>query len=192
MKYGAMSDILGKESEATDRDRAAYCEKRYQDFLKLANAMPWLLQAFVNEVAVDTTAVISKDRYSYQWETNAAAMPGVVIGGVDLCAVAPIPTALTAVKLTVVGNAPQPSADGDFVQVPRDVLDVLLDYAQHIASFKMGGAEFKATMPLYQNMIRYAVETSLRLRRSGIFATDLRPPVAKQELQDPRSDQQGG
>ena len=192
VKYGAMSDILGKESEATDRDRAAYCEKRYQDFLKLAKAMPWLLQAFVNEVAVDTTAVISKDRYSYQWETNAAAMPGVVIGGVDLCAVAPIPTALTAVKLTVVGNAPQPSADGDFVQVPRDVLDVLLDYAQHIASFKMGGAEFKATMPLYQNMIRYAVETSLRLRRSGIFATDLRPPVAKQELQDPRSDQQGG
>jgi hypothetical protein len=194
IKYGALADILGKESEATDRERAAYCEKRYQDFLKLVNAMPWLLQAFINEVAVDTTAVISKDRYSYEWENNPNAMPGIVIGGVDLIAVSPVPTGTTTVSVTLqlLGNAPQPSADGDFIQVPRDVLDVLLDYAQHIASFKMGGAEFKATTPLYQNIIRYALQTSLRLRRSGIFATDLRPPVSKQDLADPRSDQQGG
>ena len=195
IKYGALADVLGKESEATDRQRAAYCQQRYQDFLKLTNAMPWLLQGFVNDVAVDTTAVISKDRYSYEWESNPNAWPGVVIGGVDLCAVSPIPTdpaSPVGVRLTLVGNAPQPSLDEDYIQVPRDVLDVLLDYAQHIASFKMGGAEFQATTPLYQNCIRYALETSLRLRRSGIFATDLRPPVSKQDLADPRTDQQGG
>lgn len=192
VKYGAMADILGKESEATDRQRAAYCQNRYQEFLKLANAMPWLLQGYVNGVAVDSTAVVSKDRYAYEWESNPNAWPGIVIGGVDLFAVSPIPTADISVALTLLGNAPQPVAQGDYVQVPRDVLDVLLDYAQHIASFKMAGAEFEATMPLYQNVIRYALETSLRLRRSGIFATDLRPPVSKQGLADPRSDQQGG
>jgi hypothetical protein len=192
VKYGALADVLGKESEATDRARASYCQQRYQEFLKLTNANPWIFQGFINEVAADTTAVISKDRYSYEWESNPGASPGIVIGGVDLCAIAPIPAVSTAVKLTLLGNAPQPSADGDFVQVPRDVLDVLLDYAQHIASFKMGGQEFQATIPLYQNIIRYALESSLRLRRSGIFATDLRPPVSKQDLADPRSDVQGG
>jgi hypothetical protein len=32
----------------------------------------------------------------------------------------------------------------------------MLDYAQHIATFKMGGAEFAATMPLLQDFIARA------------------------------------
>lgn len=191
VKFGALSDVLSKEPESTDRERAAYCMKRYTEGLELMTAMPWLLTANVNDGTLDTPSVIGKDRYSYEWQENPAAWPGVVIGGIDLCAVCPIPAIQTGVTLTLVGNAPQPVSDGDFVQVPRDVLDVLLDEAQHLAAFKMAGSDFASTLPLHQNFIRYAEETSLRLRRSGIFATDLRPPTSKQDLADPRSDVKG-
>jgi hypothetical protein len=191
VKYGALSDILGKESEATDRSRAAYCMKRYIEGVTLMIEMPWILQAFINNQPVDTPSVAGKDRYSYEWQTNSSAWPGVVVSGIDMCAVCPIPAVDTGVTLTVVGNTPQPVLDTDFLQVPRDVLDVILDYAQHIAAFKMGGSDFQATMPLYENFIRYAVETCLRLRLSGIFATDLRPAVSRQDLDAPRSAQKG-
>jgi hypothetical protein len=104
----------------------------------------------------------------------------------DLIALAPTPTATTSVRIRVVGNAPQPSADGDEIQAPRDVIDVLLDYAQHLASFKQGGTDFIETVQLYQNLVKYAEETSDRLRKSGIFATDIRPEVSRQEMAEPR------
>ncbi len=35
LEWGALADLLGRESEATDRLRAAYCLRRYQDGLNL-------------------------------------------------------------------------------------------------------------------------------------------------------------
>ncbi len=189
LKYGALQNLFNNEAEATDRQRASYCKKRYEEGLKLMQVMPWLMNGFINEVACDITAVVTKDRNSYEWQLNPVARPTIVIGGIDLVALCPTVQPLdppAAVKLTVVGNAPQPVADGDFVQVPRDVMDSIMDYAQHLAAFKQGGDEFFETMPLYQNFIRYAVETSLRLRKSGIFESDLRPEVSKQDLAEPR------
>ena len=38
-KWGALADILGRESEATDRPRADYCLKRYIDGLKVMSTL---------------------------------------------------------------------------------------------------------------------------------------------------------
>ena len=186
LKYGVLADMLSNAPEASDPDRFYYCQKRYEQGLQLMMQMPWILNAFVNEVPVDTPPVIGKDRYSYEWQSKPTTWPGVVVGGIDLFSLAPIPTATTGVRLTVVGNAPQPTSDGDFIQASRDVVDVLLDYAQHVAVWKCGGYDLTKTVPLLQNLVQYAQETNSRLRESGIFATDLRPPVSKQDLENPR------
>lgn len=191
LKYGALADLYLNAPEATDEARGQYCLQRYQEGLKLMKNMPWLLNGFINGVAVDTPPVIGKDRFSYEWQSNPSAWPGIVVGEIDLIAVCPIPTSTTSVMLTVVGNAPQPASDSAFIQAPRDVIDVLLDYCQHVAYLKCGGYEVKQSVSLYQNLIRYAVSTSLRLRKSGIFSTDLRPPVSRQELEEPRFAQKG-
>lgn len=187
LKWGVLFELLSKEAESTDQQRANYAKQRYQEGLRAISSQPWLLNGFLNDQAVDIVPVIGKDRFSLNWQNNAAAWPSLVVGGVDLIAPCPIPTSdPLAVTLTVVGNAPIPTTDDSFVQAPRDVLDAILDYAQHLAAWKMAGDEAQEAEPLYQSFVSYAMRTNARLRESGIFATDLRPDTSRQELQDPR------
>ena len=55
---------------------------------------------------------------------------------------------------------------GHYIQLSRDVLDVILDEAQHLAQFRHGGKEFQESIALHQNFIRAAVETNSRLTES--------------------------
>jgi len=187
LKFGAMADILSKEQEGKDLGRAAYCANRYQEGLNLMEHMPWLLQGFINNIAVDTQAIAGADRFNYEWESRASAFPEIVVGGIDLYAVSPVPTSLTTIGMTVVGNAPVPVLDSDEIQVPRDILDCILDEGQHLALFKCGGEEFKASMELHKSFVEMAMRQNKRLRASGILATTIRPPVNRQDQQQPRT-----
>lgn len=186
LKFGAMADILSKEQEGKDLERAAYCRQRYEEGLKLMARMPWLLQAFINGVAVDTQALAGADRTNYEWQSRSAAYPEVVVGGIDLYAVSPVPTGTLSLLLMVVGNAPIPASDDAEIQVPRDVMDAILSEAQHLALFKSAGAEFKESLVLHQEFIKMALRTNARLRESGILSTTIRPPVSEQDQEQPR------
>ena len=186
LKFGAMADVLSMEQEGKDLARAIYCRQRYEEGLKLMREMPWLLEASLNNVPVDTQPVAGADRTNYEWQSRATAFPELVVGGVDLFAVSPIPAALTTVGMTVVGNAPIPANDAAEIQVPRDAMNAIIDEAQHLALFKMGGAEFHASMALHKSFVEYAVNQNRRLRESGILATTIRPPVDRQKEAQPR------
>ncbi len=186
LKFGAMADIFSMEQEGKDLARAVYCRQRYEEGLKLMREMPWLLQASLNNVPVDTQPLAGADRTNYEWQSRATAFPELVVGGIDCFAVSPIPTALTTVGMTVVGNAPIPANDAAEIQVPRDVMNAIIDEAQHLALFKMGGAEFNQSMALHKSFVGYAVNQNSRLRESGILSTTIRPPVDRQEEAQPR------
>lgn len=186
LKFGAMADILSMEQEGKDIARAQYCRQRYTEGLKLMAHMPWLLQASLDGVPVDTQPLAGADRTNYEWQSNANAFPEVVVGGIDLFAVSPVPKALTSVGMTVVGNAPIPASDSADVQVARDVMDAIISEAEHLALFKMGGAEFKESLILHKEFVRMALQQNARLRESGILATTIRPPVDRQEEEQPR------
>jgi hypothetical protein len=183
-KWGALADLLGRDSDATDRQRADYCLKRYMDGLKIMKASNWLLLATINGIPCSTPSVREMDGFSPEWEINAAAWPGLVTAGMDLVATCPVQNC--GVSCTLVGNAPVPSLDTDFVQVSRDVWDVLLDYAQALASWKMGGAEFAQTRDLENNFFRLAVETNKRLAKLGIFSDILHLEGKRQNITQPR------
>lgn len=187
LKWGVLFELLSKEAESTDHGRANYAKKRYEEGTRAISSQPWLLNGFLNGQAVDIVPVIGKDRNSYNWQDNPSAWPSIVVGGVDLVAPCPIPTAdAISITLTMVGNAPIPAADGDFVQAPRAVMDSILDYAQHLAAWKQSGDESEEAEPLYQGFVQYAMRTNAKLELSGIFASDLRPATSRQELEDPR------
>jgi hypothetical protein len=73
------------------------------------------------------------------------------------------------------------------VQVSRDVFDVILDYAQHLAAFKQGGADFISTIPLYQNFMRAAEMQNKRIAQLALYWSTLRSQGTRQEVQQPRS-----
>jgi hypothetical protein len=188
LKFGMLADLLSKEIESTDLPRAKYCEQRFEEGMKLLGAMPWLTQARLNNVPCDTPSVAEADTFDYEWQSNPNAQPEIVRGGVDLFALSPTPSPGTsiAVTLSLIGNAPIPAADDDFIQLSRDVLDAVLDEAQHLAMFKHGGAEFAQSMALRQNFLRAAIATNSRLAESGIFESVLRPHVSRQDEAQPR------
>lgn len=184
-KWGALADLLGRESEATDRPRADYCLKRYMDGLKVMARSNWLLSATISGLPVDTPALKDFDAYAPEWEENAFAWQTLIQAGMDL--VAPCPVGVVqSVGMVLVGNAPVPSLDSDFVQVSRDVFDVILDYAQMLASFKMGGSEFASTKDLENNFMAAAVETNKRLSNMGLMRDVAGQVGQKQNIVQPR------
>jgi hypothetical protein len=66
------------------------------------------------------------------------------------------------------------------------VWDVVLSYAQHLATFKQGGDTFAATTTLYKDFQRAAAETNSRLLELGIFADVLNTEGQRQNVLVPR------
>lgn len=188
VKWGALADLLSRDSEATDRQRADYCLKRYMDGLTVMRQSNWLVSASLGGIPCDTPALRAMDGFSPEWQDNPSAWPSVVQAGMDLVAPCPVPSGaqVIGVVVTVVGNATIPSADGDFVQVSKDVFDAILDYAQVLASFKQGGEEFAATKDLESNFYALAMATNKRLSKLGLFRDVIGETGKKQGRSQPR------
>jgi hypothetical protein len=167
LENGALADLLGQESESTDRERAAYCQKRYQDGLQLMLKTPWIELGRVNGQAVSIDSIVSSDRYSPEWDSNPTGFgPMIVAGGIDMVA-APVGS---NIGVTVLGNAPVPSVGTDYIQCSRSDMDIVYDLAQARCMFKCAGAEWKAALELEKRAIQACAAENSRLRSLGAFS----------------------
>ena len=178
LENGALADLLGQESESTDRERAAYCQKRYQDGLQLMLKTPWIELGRVNGQAVSVDSIVSSDRYSPEWDSNPTGFgPMIVAGGIDMVA-APVGS---NIGVTVLGNSPVPSVGTDYLQVSRSDWEIVILLAQSRSLFKMGGGEWKAGLELEKEAILACANENNRLRSLGCFSDILVQRGAQQE-----------
>ena len=185
LKWGALASLFGRESEATDPPREAYCMKRYTDGIELMRKTPWIESAFVDDVPAELASVAELDGYQPEWDSFAGS--GVIAtAGIDTLAIIPDATQETSVTLTVLGNAVVPINDGDFIQVSRDTWGPMLDYAQFLAAFKQGGAEFQSALALESRFFRAAMEENSRLQALGLFSDVLLQRAGAQEREQER------
>jgi hypothetical protein len=178
-EYGALADLLGRESESTDRERSEYCLKRYQDGLQLMLKTPWIELAKVNGQAVSLDSIVSLDRYDPEWDSNPTGFgPVIVTGGIDLVA-GPVGSGL---GMTVLGNAPiVDAATGTFLQVSRSDWDTVILMAQCRSLFKMGGQEWKSGLELEKAAIQSCVASNVRIKSMGAFSDILDQRGLQQE-----------
>jgi hypothetical protein len=188
LEWGALADLLGRESEATDRERAAYCQKRYQDGLQLMMKTPWIELGKINGQAVSLDSIYAMDRFSCNWDSQPLSFgPVIVVGGVDL-----IGTPVNqGIGVTVLGNAPVPSIGTDFVQVSRSDWDTVLDIAQARSSWKLGGGEWKAALELEKRALLACAAENSRLRSLGAFSDVLDQRGLQQERDVNRYNKKG-
>lgn len=165
-KWGALADLLGRESEATDRQRAAFCEKRYSDGLQLMLKSPWIMLGKIDGQVADVSSFFTMDRYYPEWDSDPNFVGSIVLAGMDFIG-APVNQ---GIGVTVLGNAPIPVDDNDFVQVSQSSWDAVLDYAQFLATFKLGGAEFQAAMELEKRFIQACSAENDRLIKLGLYS----------------------
>jgi hypothetical protein len=169
IKWGALCDLLTKDGPPSDPFRAKYCEQRWKEGVELARATATIMFAYLDGVQVTPVSFFDLDcdpAHPTNWQNDAPGTPGTLaMGGMNLIALDPPPNANPhSVQLDVLRNFPIPVADTDPIQVGQEELDVITDYSEHLAAFKMGGAEFQATMPAYQRMTRLAKQQNARWR----------------------------
>lgn len=162
VKWGAMADILSKDGPARDPVRSAYCERRYQLGVELIKLAPVVINAEINGVPLDTDSLTNMDAFNSTWQSDTG-VPDSIAEIRTLVALAPCPDDVYSATFDVVRKAIIPSVDGDLVQIGREQLDTILDYAEHLAAFKMGGEEFKSTLKGAQNFFKSAVNYNERL-----------------------------
>lgn len=193
--YGALADCLSNSPEAVDPARAKYCLDRHQRGMKAMMSLPWLLSATVASSPVDTPSFREMDAYAQNWEQEWPAIdPQIVVGGMDFVALAPFnpPTVSPAVPvnvssiLTLVGNAPIPSAPNAAIQLSPDGIEAVLNYSQHIAMFKSAGADFAATIPLYEQFESYCRSINSNYAALGVYRPEMILEGFRGEQIDPR------
>lgn len=190
LKWGALADLLTRESNAKDPLRAKYCEARYKMGLALLSDAPALLALRIANQVLQVDSIRSADTYRVGWQAEAQKKPDMAFhAGLNMLGLASTPDAgpysLTA---TVVQNAPLPANDAAQIQAGRDEIDSIIEYAQHLAAFKMGGAEFLSTMPLLEHFHKMASVYNSKLNELGEFTSILHGLSQRQERMAPRTD----
>jgi hypothetical protein len=207
-KWGALWDLLSRESNAKDSLRAEYCKRRYAEGLALMELAPTALALRVNNIPMSLDAVRNGDDFNPGWMSTGltwaevtehwsdadftwASVSGVptqsyVAANLIAFGAAPSIANTYSATVSVVQNAPVPSGIGEFIQIARDCFDAVIDYAQHLAMFKAGGSEFAATIPLYQAFQKKAALYNSKLREFGFFSMDQADLGVLQEQRSPR------
>ena len=84
LKWGALGDLLGRESNASDTLRAAYCRARYMEGIALLRMMSIVLAVRINDKPVSVGAVKGGDTYNATWQAKAAGAPKSVYDFMNL------------------------------------------------------------------------------------------------------------
>lgn len=187
VKWGALADLLSKDGPAHDEHRAEYCEKRYQQGVELANLFTCIIQAEISGVPLVVNTLYDLDAFDQDWQNGTAALPtDLAIAGLNLIVPYPKPDGVYTLTFDLVRNAVVPSADADYLQVGREELEAILGYAEHLAMFKVAGAEFEATSHYWENMIRIASLHSERMSAASRYLETLKDQSRKEQYARPR------
>ncbi len=158
--FGGLADLLGRDGLALDAQRAQYCEQRWQHGLRLAQSAPCVLTARINNVVCPVGALPDLDQFSASWQTTVGQPRRVVTLGQNLLIPVPPPSANApsgwSISCDVVRNALLPASPSAYLQIGPEQLDVIYDYAQHLALFKEGAAAVATAQPLLDRFFRAA------------------------------------
>lgn len=168
IKWGALASLLSRESNSKDEFRAKYAQQRYKDGLTLLSNASALLDLRFGTAPFDIDPVTNGDQFNPGWQGLVAGAPVVAyVAGLNLIAFNQPGFGSYNISATVVQNAPVVISGN--LQISRQDYHAILDYAQHLATFKIGGAEFAKTFPLAMNFYNQAKLYNSKLAQLGVF-----------------------
>lgn len=194
VKWGALADLLSIDGPARDLPRAVFCQQRYEQYVTMGRYLPCVVHAEVQGVSTIPVSLQELDASEPNWMNSSSAPDDVALAGWNMMAVNPVPDSNGpySVTLDVIRNAPVPTADGTQVQIGREQVDMILDYAEHLAMFKVGGAEWRATELQARNFLAQALAYNKRLSATARAALAAAFSSAKDQADRPFMVEAGG
>lgn len=183
VRFGVLADLLSTDGQDPDPARASYCEGRFQQAVQLAKLHPSILLPEIQGVGLNVESIHTVDNARPGWQRVSRRPKNMGMVGRNLFCLADTPDDTYGLSFDLVRNMPVPAADGDYLQISEEMLEPVLDYAMHLASFKMGGQEFQQTQTLYKNFIMAAAEQNSRIRQFSFFNDILRKPGMEQSAE---------
>lgn len=185
IKWGALADLLSRDGEAFDPKRAAYCDNRFLEGVRYAQLGGTIDNIHINSIPIAPNDIDELDAFNPSWQNAATTPTDAAILGRNLIALSPTPDDIYSVLVDVVRNMPMPTSDSSFVQVGKEHIDAILDYCVHLAMFKVGGAEFDATIPLANNFMQQAMLHNQQLKAEAKGYDIMQNYSKKQEVDKP-------
>ena len=172
VKWGVLSDLLAKEGPSQDLSRSVFCESRYRIGVEVALQHSILVNVQLAGSPITSDPLNDLDKARVNWQ-NTTGTPDTIATASNVIAVSPVPDGVYAITADVVRPAPIPATDTDNVQVGREHLDTLLDYAEHLASFKLGMSDITRSEPLVKRFYQAATTDNQRLLAQSRALRDL-------------------
>lgn len=169
VKWGVLADLLGKDGPAHDPGRSAYCEKRWREGVEIARQATTVLSGDLSGSPLLLDSLFDFDAFRAGWRGQTGQPDAIALAGLNLVAFSRVPDGAYGAAFDAVVNTSlpvQPTAADDLtaVAVTRDAFDVIVDYAEHLALFKCGGAEFDNTQGHLDRFYRLASVYNDRMR----------------------------
>lgn len=187
LKWGVLSDLLNIE-KSSNRQLAEYAENRWMEGVAALRSTSGVWTVEVNGVPIATSSVSEMDSYRPDWQSTTGKPTTVGTAGLDMIALAPVPDDQYSILMDLYTKIPVPDVDGDYIQVGRELLDTLLDYCVHLASFKQGGDMFSTTLPLLTSFIKMAQRYNSRLLAQAPLGENIQDQGYREEVRRPREE----
>jgi hypothetical protein len=175
------------DGQSRDHQRAQYCKKRYEDSILVASLSPSYAVAYVNNIPTPIVPARDMDLYEPGWRSATLAagrQPHTIINyGWNLIGAHPTPSAASPIHSIGFDMFTEAPVDVDPIQIAPEHLQAVLDYAKHIAIFKLGGSEFSETTPLMERFVMEAVRYNSRLSAESRQLWTMRDRAARDKEQ---------
>lgn len=187
VKWGALADLFSRAGLSQDLLRARYCEMRWRQGVEIARMQSPLMNAEINGVDLQISSLEDLERFDQTYWRNTSDRPTRVgVCGYNMVALSKVPDGIYSVTGDVARKAPIPVGDYAPVQMSREELDVILDYAEHVAVSKQGGDTLTNSLPLMNNFYRMASIRNQRMRANAAFFEALGDRAIRPKEQHPR------
>ncbi len=167
VKFGVLADLFGQDGPGKDTSRQQYCESRWKEGIALARIYNVLRFGYVLGAPANIDSLAELDAVQVNWVNSANGPTENLVASGTVLGVNPPPTVGLTISLDLTAKMPLPVVGGDYIQVGKEVVDALADYAQHLAMLKEGSGELEATVEQYKNLVRMAAVTNDRLRANN-------------------------
>lgn len=172
IKWGTLYELLATSNPSFDPLRSQYCLERYKAAIEATKQYNSIIKVQIAGKPASLDTLYNLDAGNPKWE-NIYGVPSQAGCSYDIVGLSKVPNRQYGVTCDVVRSAPLPTNGDDYIQLAREDVPYLFDYCRHILSFKLGGAEFLSTMPLYDNFLSGAAQRNKLLTDKTRYLTPL-------------------
>ena len=168
LKYRAIDDLVCSDGIGKAPEISEYARQRWQQGVEILSGYGSVLWAELNGRRLTISSQFQLDAQRPMWENETGQPRSIQQLSWNLISVYPTPDQPYLLAMDTIVAAPIPAEDTDYIDVGPQYVQAIYDYAQHIATMKLQGGDFQATISLYQDCVKAALEHQASIAGSAI------------------------